>query len=108
MSFTVIIALALTVLVALFSIQNAQPVQVNFFNWYFQASLVIVLMLAFAIGLVTAALLSVPARIKKSRELAECRKRLKELEKEQKPAAPLQAGPSDAGRTGERQAGGER
>jgi putative membrane protein len=101
MSFTVIIALALTVLVALFSIQNAQPVQVNFFHYYFQASLVIVLMLAFAIGLVTATLLSVPARIRKSRELAECRKRLKDLEREQKAAVPSQAGLPDAGRTGE-------
>jgi len=97
MSFTVILALALTVFVALFSIQNAQPVQVNFFNWYFQASLVIVLMLAFAIGLVTAALLSVPGRIRKSRELAECRKRVRDLEKEQKPAPPPPVPPSEVG-----------
>jgi lipopolysaccharide assembly protein A len=83
MSFTVIIALALTAFVALFSIQNAQQVQVNFFKWYFEASLVIVLMLAFAIGLVTAALLSVPSRIRKSRDLAECRRRVRDLEKEQ-------------------------
>jgi uncharacterized integral membrane protein len=109
MSFTVIIALALTVLVALFSIQNAQQVQVNFFNYYFQASLVIVLMLAFAIGLVTAALLSVPSRIRKSRELAECRKRLRDLEKEQKPALPSQTSPQNAeGQNGGPQGGAER
>src|SRR5512147_290077 len=103
MSFTVIIALVLTVLVALFSIQNAQQVKVVFFNWYFEGSLVIVLMLAFVIGLATAALLSVPARIRRSRELAECRRRLKELEKGQKAAASPQAGLPDGGRTGGQQ-----
>jgi len=100
MSFTVIIALVLTGLVALFSIQNAQPVQVNFFNWYFEASQVIVLLLAFAIGLVTAFLLSVPGRVRKSRELAECRRRLKDLEKEQKTAAPPREGPSGPAQPG--------
>jgi uncharacterized integral membrane protein len=106
MSFTVIMALVLTVLVALFSIQNAQQVKVVFFNWYFEGSQVIVLMLAFVVGLVTAALLSVPARMRKSRELAECRRRLKELEKDRKAAAPPQAGLPDGGRTGGPQAGG--
>ena len=82
MPVTVIIALILTTLVALFSLQNAQQVQVTFFSWYFQGSLVVVILLAFALGLTTTALLSVPGRFKKAREVAECRKRIKALEKE--------------------------
>lgn len=92
MPFSMIIALVIAVLVALVTLQNAQPVQVNFFSWNFQGSLVIVILLAFVVGLAMATLLSVPGRFRKSRELAECRKRLRELEREKEKGAPQQQG----------------
>jgi len=94
MSFYTIFAIILTGLVALFSVQNAHTVKVNFLQWYFEGSLVIALLLTFVAGLVAAYLFSIPARFRKSRELADCRHRVRELEgkaKERKepPAAPL-------------------
>ena len=80
MSFFTIIAIILTGLVALFSVQNSQPVKVTFLQWYFEGSLVIVLLLTFVTGLVTAYLFSIPARFRKARELTECRRRVRELE----------------------------
>jgi len=92
MSFFTIFAIILTGLVALFSVQNSQPVKVTFLQWYFEGSLVIVLLLTFVAGLVTAYLFSIPSRFRKKRELTECRHRLRELEgkgKERKePTAP--------------------
>ena len=80
MSFFTVFAIILTGLVALFSVQNAQPVKVTFLQWYFEGSLVIVLLLTFVAGLVTAYLFAIPGRFRKSRELAECRSRVRELE----------------------------
>jgi uncharacterized integral membrane protein len=80
MSLYTIFAIILTGLVALFSVQNSQPVKVTFLQWYFEGSLVIVLLLTFVAGLVTACLFSIPAHFRKARELAECRHRVKELE----------------------------
>ena len=98
MSFAVIVALVLTGFVALFSLQNAQPVQVSFINWYFQGSLVVVLLLAFGAGLASGALLSVPGRFKKSRELADCRKQLKASEKNRSAREPQGGQPQADGK----------
>jgi uncharacterized integral membrane protein len=80
MSFYTIFAIILTGLVALFSVQNSQPVKVTFLQWYFEGSLVIVLLLTFVAGLVTAYFFSLPARFRKARELADCRSRIRALE----------------------------
>lgn len=63
-----LIALALIALtaVALFSVQNASPVTVWFFNWRFDASLAIVVFLAMLSGMVIAALFSIALRIRRS------------------------------------------
>jgi lipopolysaccharide assembly protein A len=82
MSLYTIFAVILTGVVALFSVQNAQPVKVSFLKWYFEGSLVIVLLLTFAAGLVSAALFAIPARFRKARELADCRSRVRQLEGE--------------------------
>lgn len=69
-----VLAFVLVGLAALFALQNAQPVSVNFIKWSFEASLVIVLLLTFAAGAVTAFLASVPWRIKVMRELGGLKK----------------------------------
>lgn len=70
MRFLMAIAIILMALAAVFALQNSQPVSVNFLKWSFTASLVIVLILTFAAGALSAFLFSIPWRVKISRELA--------------------------------------
>ena len=84
----VIAAFVLTVLVVSFSVQNAQQVQVTFFRWYFQGSLVIVLLLAFVAGLAVAWLTALPGWFRRGKELRECRSRLRERENSKEPDQP--------------------
>jgi len=70
----VVLAFVLVGLAALFALQNAQPVSVNFIKWSFEASLVIVLLLTFAAGAVAAFLASIPWRIKVMRQLSGLKK----------------------------------
>lgn len=69
-----VLALILAALAAVFSLQNAQPVSVNFLKWSFDASLVIVLVLTFAAGAISAFLVSIPWRIRVMRELSGLKK----------------------------------
>jgi uncharacterized integral membrane protein len=73
MKLTFIAALVVAALAAFFAIQNSQVATVTFFGWYFEASLVMVLMITFAAGALTAMLIMIPASMKKSLEI----KRLK-------------------------------
>lgn len=95
MNFALVVSIILAALAVTFSIQNAQPVQVNFLSWYFNGPLVVVLLLTFATGLVASLLASIPSRFRRSRELADCRRRLQQLEKasrqEQPPSPPAPA-----------------
>jgi len=92
MPIAMFIALALTVAVATFSVQNAQQVQVSFIKWYFEASLVVILLLTFAAGLTAGYLTSVPSRFRGRRELGKCQARVRELEA----ARPKEPEPSPA------------
>ncbi len=74
MRIVIIVSLCVAALAVLFALQNSQPVVVNFFNWSFEASLVIVLLLTFVAGLVSAFIVSIPWRVKMMRELSNCRK----------------------------------
>ena len=74
MKFSFIISLALAVLIVLFSLQNAVPVRVTFFYWSYEASLVIILLLTFVAGVVSAYIISLPRYFKMRRELSECKK----------------------------------
>lgn len=78
MRFLFAVAILLMTIAAIFALQNAQPVSVNFLRWSFEASLVIVLILTFAAGALAAFLVSIPRRIKVSRELTSLRKPNKE------------------------------
>lgn len=74
MRVVIIVSLCVAALAVLFALQNAQPVVVNFINWSFEASLVIVLLLTFVAGLLSAFVVSIPWRVKMMRELSSCRK----------------------------------
>ena len=73
MKLALIASLIIAGLSAFFAVQNAQVAKVSFLGWYFEASLVMILLITFAAGAVTAVLLLLPSSLKKSLEI----KRLK-------------------------------
>lgn len=74
MRIVIIVSLCVASLAVLFALQNSQPVAVRFLNWSFEASLVIVLLITFVAGLLSAFIASIPWRVKMMRELSNCRK----------------------------------
>ncbi len=80
MPFSLIATLIIVFLTVAFSLQNDQTVSIKFFEWTFEGSLVLVLLTTLCLGMVIHILASMPARIRKSQELAELNKRVLELE----------------------------
>ena len=79
-----------------FSLQNSEPIILNFFSWTFQGSLVVVLLTALACGVMLSIVASLPSFIKKSRLIAQQQKTIAQLERtvaEQKPP-PVHPNPS--------------
>ena len=96
-----VIALLFAVAVAVFAVQNATPVQVNFLRWHFESSLVVVILISAALGALLTVLLGVPRVLRIRRRLKEESTRLMELEqrlKEQGGEAP--PGPAERGPEG--------
>ena len=83
MKFTLFFAVAFSALVVAFSLQNSHAVQVQFLFWRFEGALVFVLLLTFAIGLLTMFLAALPSHFR-SRALT--RTLREELEKAQREA----------------------
>lgn len=80
MPFPLIATLVIVFLTVAFSLQNDQTVSIQFFEWTFEGSLVLVLLTTLCLGIVIHILASMPARIRKSKEIAELHKRVTELE----------------------------
>jgi uncharacterized integral membrane protein len=64
-----------------FSLQNSEPIILNFFSWTFQGSLVVVLLTALAFGVILSIIASLPSFIKKSRLIAQQQKTIAQLER---------------------------
>ncbi|MBI1993860.1 MAG: LapA family protein [Deltaproteobacteria bacterium] len=60
-----ILALVLTALTGIFILQNAFPVTVTFLVWKFEGSLVLLLSLAFALGIIVALLMFLALTLRK-------------------------------------------
>ncbi len=74
-----IFTLCLSVLVAMFAVQNALMVPVSFLLWNFQSSLVLVIIGSVAIGAFWAFLLTMWWRFKQGRKLKQCEQEIKRL-----------------------------
>ena len=57
-----------------FSLQNSEPIILNFFSWTFEGSLVVVLLTALAFGVMLSIVASLPSFIKKSRLIGQQQK----------------------------------
>lgn len=64
-----------------FSLQNSEPIVLNFFAWTFQGSQAVVLLTALALGVGLTVLASLPSYIKKSRLIAQQQKTIAALER---------------------------
>lgn len=73
MKLAFVASLVIAGLAAFFAVQNAQLAKVSFLGWYFEASLVMVLLITFGAGALATILILLPSSLKKSLEI----KRLK-------------------------------
>ncbi len=64
-----------------FSLQNSEPIVLNFFAWTFKGSQAVVLLIALALGVGLTVLASLPSYIKKSRLIAQQQKTIAALER---------------------------
>ena len=76
MKFALIAAIALSVTMAFFAVQNSQHTQVTFMGWYFDGPLVIILLLTFGTGAIATFLAMLPASLRKSIEISKLKSRL--------------------------------
>lgn len=67
-------SLAIALLAGLFAVQNNQVVRVSFLSWFFESPMVVVLLLTFSAGALTALLASLPGRIRTFKELKDLRR----------------------------------
>lgn len=76
MKIALIIAIILAVLMAFFAVENSQQSQVMFMGWYFDAPLVIILLITFGMGVITMLLAMLPGSVRKSIEIAKLNSRI--------------------------------
>ncbi|MEX0830614.1 MAG: LapA family protein [Nitrospirales bacterium] len=63
-----------------FSLQNSEPIKIDFFSWAIEASRAVVLLTALACGVILGVFACLPAVFKKSRSLAQQHKTITQLE----------------------------
>ncbi|HSB32427.1 MAG TPA: LapA family protein [Candidatus Sulfobium mesophilum] len=80
MKFFIILALLIAIAIVLFSLQNSAIVTVSFLSFHYEGSLALILIVVFTLGLLVGLLISVPSLLRKSLDLREQKKRVKQLE----------------------------
>ena len=80
MLLSLIVGLLLGVLTITFALQNVAEVNIIFFTWSLQGSLALVLLVAFAAGVFTSALISIPQVVRNYLKFSNLRKQNKKLE----------------------------
>lgn len=80
--FLLILALLVAIIAVIFAVQNAATITVSFLIWQFDASLALVLLLAVAMGVLLAMLVTAPGNIRNSWNLSRLKKRVSQLETE--------------------------
>ncbi|HHW56906.1 MAG TPA: DUF1049 domain-containing protein [Clostridia bacterium] len=77
-----ILALIFAIIVAIFAIYNAGPVDIKFLHWQYSISQALVILLSTAIGAIIVGIIGVFAQIKYSTTIRGLNNKIKELEKE--------------------------
>jgi uncharacterized integral membrane protein len=81
MFFFLVLALAISMLAGFFALQNTLPIAVTFLLWTFEGSLALVLLVAFASGVLVSLLLLAPAMIKGRLTIARQNSEITELKR---------------------------
>jgi uncharacterized integral membrane protein len=102
MKFALIAAIIVSAVMAYFAVENSQQTQVTFLGWYFDAPLVIILLLSFGAGVVATFLATLPGSFRKSMEISKLKARvtvdtakIETLGKEKQPNAAHKEEPDD-------------
>jgi lipopolysaccharide assembly protein A len=74
------LALLICIVIVLFAVQNAALVTVTFLAFHFAGSLAFILVVVFALGVLSGMLMTVPSFWRKSAALREQRKKVRQLE----------------------------
>lgn len=80
-----IFSILLAIVASLFAIQNSVPVTVAFFNWRFEGSLAIIILLSTLVGILMSSAILLPLLLKRNWQLRRSRNRLSEIEKSNLP-----------------------
>ncbi len=80
MLFFIVLALLIAIAIVLFSVQNSAIVTVSFLAFHYNGSLALILVVVFTLGLLAGMLISIPSLLRKSSDLREQKKRVKQLE----------------------------
>ncbi|MBF7095887.1 LapA family protein [Alkalibacter mobilis] len=75
-----ILSIIFAILVSIFALQNAQPVDINFFVVHGQASLALVILISVALGAVILGLFNIYNYIKSSKSIKKLQSQVQELE----------------------------
>jgi putative membrane protein len=75
-----VLALLIAIAIVLFALQNSAVVTVSFLSFKYSASLALILVLLFTLGLLAGILVSIPRLIQKSSSLREQKRKIKQLE----------------------------
>ena len=78
------LALTIALIAALFAIQNVAPVTVSFVIWTFEGSLAVILFVAVLAGALASGLASIPTIVRGKWQVAALKKRVIELEAQQR------------------------
>ena len=76
----VIAAVAIALLAVIFALQNAVNITIFFFAFEFTSSLALILLITLTIGALISLLISFPANLKKTRQITQQRKQIRQLE----------------------------
>lgn len=74
-----LLALLIAIIAGVFALQNATPVFVQFLGWQTQASMALILLVTFALGVLFGFLISLPTMIQRMRKIAHFRSQAEQL-----------------------------
>jgi len=80
MQFFIVLALVIAIVIVLFAVQNSAIVTVSLLSFHYDGSLALILIVVFSLGFFVGILISVPSLVRKSSDVREQKRRVKQLE----------------------------
>ncbi len=80
MQIFILLALLIAIATVIFALQNSAIVTVSFLPLHYDGSLALILIAVFALGLLAGLLISIPSLLRKSFDLREQKRKVKQLE----------------------------